>query len=156
MKLAYLLQTVRGLPLGYDFRLYSYGPFDSDALSDLDRAESLGLVSAQMVRFPSGYGYEFSLGPKNSLGSEPLNKGCEGYESEIAWALKEFGNSSAADLELITTIVYVDREMVSREEESSVEDLARTVKEVKPRFGDAYIIEKIKDLAKKELLVATK
>jgi uncharacterized protein YwgA len=35
MKLAFLLQTVRGVPLGYHFRLYTYGPYDGDVLDDL-------------------------------------------------------------------------------------------------------------------------
>ena len=40
MKLAYLLQTVKCLPLGYDFRLHTYGSFESDVLNDLGSAES--------------------------------------------------------------------------------------------------------------------
>ena len=47
MKFCYLLQTVRQVPLGYRFTLYSYGPFDSDVLSDLGTA----------VQYLGGYGY---------------------------------------------------------------------------------------------------
>jgi len=66
MKLAYLLQTVKGVPLGYDFRLYTYGPFESDVLNDLGTAESLGFIKSEMVVFSSGsgYGYEFAPGDK--------------------------------------------------------------------------------------------
>ena len=42
VKLPYLFQELYGVSLGYDFRLYTYGPFDSDVLHDLGSAESLG------------------------------------------------------------------------------------------------------------------
>ena len=47
MKLCYFLQTLKGVPLGYRFTLYSYGPFDSDVLSDLGTAESRKAVSSE-------------------------------------------------------------------------------------------------------------
>ena len=34
MKYMYFLQTLRGVQLGYNFSMYSYGPFDADVLSD--------------------------------------------------------------------------------------------------------------------------
>ena len=34
MKFAYLLQTIRGIPLGYRFRLYNYGLYDEQVLTD--------------------------------------------------------------------------------------------------------------------------
>jgi len=35
MKLLYFLQEWKGVRLNYDFRLYTYGPFESEVLSDL-------------------------------------------------------------------------------------------------------------------------
>lgn len=158
MKLAYLLQTIKELPLGYDFRLYTYGPFDSDLLNDLGQAQSLGLVQSRIVQFPagSGYGYEFSAGPGLERASERIRPTIAAFQSAIHWVLDEFGRLSAADLELITTIIYADREAARDKEEIAVEDLGRTVKEVKPRFADCYILEKIEELAKNGLLTATK
>ena len=54
MKLAYLLQTVRRVPLGYDFRLYTYGPYQSDVLNDLGRLETMQAVVSEVVPYPSG------------------------------------------------------------------------------------------------------
>jgi len=34
MKYMYFLQTLRGVQLGYNFSMYSYGPFDADVLSE--------------------------------------------------------------------------------------------------------------------------
>ena len=35
MKLCYFLQEIEHVPVKYDFRLFNYGPFDSEVLSDL-------------------------------------------------------------------------------------------------------------------------
>jgi hypothetical protein len=57
MKLAYLLQTVKGAPLGYNFRLYTYGPFDGDVLNDIRQAESMHAIVSTMIPFDGGGGY---------------------------------------------------------------------------------------------------
>jgi len=33
MKMKYFLQELKEVPLGYDFRLSTYGPFDAEVLS---------------------------------------------------------------------------------------------------------------------------
>src|SRR5438477_5059079 len=62
MKFSYFLQTVRGVPLGYRFTLYSYGPFDSNVLSDLSTTENLGAVQSSLTYYPGGYGYQITRG----------------------------------------------------------------------------------------------
>ncbi len=49
MKFAYLLQTVKNVPLGYNFTLYSYGPFDSSVLGDLSYASVLQAVNENAI-----------------------------------------------------------------------------------------------------------
>ncbi len=156
MKLAYLLQTAKGLPLGYDFRLYTYGPFDSDVLNDLGSAESLGAVKSEMVTFSSGsgYGYEFTPGSTGEFVRQRAKEVLSNYEPDIHWALEEFGGRSAGELELLTTIIYADREAVQRGEQLAVKKLAQRVGEVKPRFTEQQIIEKIEELSRKGLLNA--
>jgi hypothetical protein len=58
MKLIYFLQTLKGLPLGYRFRLYTYGPFDPKVLDDLKMAEMSGIVRSSVSSYSGGYGYE--------------------------------------------------------------------------------------------------
>ena len=156
MKLAYLLQTVKGLPLGYDFRLYTYGPFDSDVLSDLGAAEALGALKSEMIQFANaeGYGYEFSEGPIVERVQKRAAVELTNYESAIKWALEEFGQLSASDFELLSTIIYADRESADEDLEISFEELCRRVKEIKPRFSDGYVGAKIRELSRKGLLKA--
>jgi hypothetical protein len=78
MKFCYLLQTVRGVPLGYRFTLYSYGPFDSSVLSDLGTAESLGAVRSNVVYHSGGYGYRISKGDSSDMA---LRNGAEFWRS---------------------------------------------------------------------------
>lgn len=76
MKYCYFLQVLRGVPLGYRFSLYSYGPFDSDVLADLDTAESVDGVKSSVVYFQGGYGYKIEPGARaerlTELGGEFL------------------------------------------------------------------------------------
>src|SRR5258708_7802894 len=92
MKLAYLLQTVKKVPLGYDFRLFTYGPFDSDVLEDLGQAETLGAVASNIVHFPSGsgYGYEFSPGKELKQLQAKTGKEVAPHRTDLQWALREF------------------------------------------------------------------
>jgi uncharacterized protein len=154
MKLAFLLQTVKGLPLGYDFRLYTYGPFDSDVLNDLGLAESFGAVKSQLITFPTGYGYEFTPGPARETIKARVAQELAKYQDEIRWALEEFGRKSATELELLTTIVYADREAVRLHQKISSEELGRRVKEVKPHFSAEYVSQNVHELATKALLQA--
>ena len=154
MKLAYLLQTVKGLPLGYDFRLYTYGPFEGDVLNDLGTAEALEALSSEMIQFANGegYGYQFSRGPRLELVLKRAADELANHESAIAWVLEEFGQLSASDFELLSTIIYADRESAAEGDGVSCEELCRRVKEIKPRFSNEYVSAKIRELAKKGIL----
>lgn len=154
MKLAYLLQTVKGVPLGYNFRLYTYGPYESDVLNDLGQAESMRAVGSKIVAYPSGSGYVFSPGPERekvkSMAREDLAK----YENTITWAITEFGHRTAADLELLSTIIYADRDSCERRQRISPDDLCRQVREIKPRFSEEYVQQNISFLKEKGMLLA--
>ena len=94
MKLAFLLQTVEGLPLGYNFRLYTYGPFDEDVLNDLGQAECMQAVVSTMIPFSGGegYGYEFSPGPSCGQVRILLAEAIKPYEGKLDQMIERFGN----------------------------------------------------------------
>jgi uncharacterized protein YwgA len=156
MKLAYFLQTLKRVPLEYDFRLYTYGPFDSDVLNDVGQLESLRALKSELIYFPSGYGYEFSAGPKQESLLKLTENQSQKYQDEIKWVLDEFGHRTAADLELLSTIVFADQEASQQEKPITHGELARTVKEIKPRFTEEYIQKTIRDLDAKGILVGGK
>jgi uncharacterized protein len=154
MKFCYFLQELRGARLGYSFSLYSYGPFDAAVLSDLGEGEALGVLREAVIYYPSGYGYQIlcAVDAENlvALGGELLHK----YRGDIDWVIGEFGNCSAANLELLSTLVYADREALAAGEEIPMAELSRRVQEVKPRFTNDYILRQAEDLKRKNLLSA--
>ena len=56
--------------------------------------------------------------------------------------LSEFGSRGSADLELESTIVYVDREAARKSEQLTIPTLTQRVRDVKPRFVETHILEK--------------
>lgn len=156
MKLCYFLQTLRKVPLGYRFTLYSYGPFDASVLSDISSAEALGGIECKTVLYPNGYGYEISPASKRrsvkGLASHFIKK----YSPDINWVVQHFGAFGSADLELLSTIVYVDREVAQTEAKQVADALADRVQEIKPHFKKSYVQSKVAYLEQQRLLKSLK
>jgi hypothetical protein len=74
------------------------------------------------------------------------------HKAAISWVLEKFGKKSAGDLELLSTIVFADQEAAERQEHVSHKELARKVKEIKPKFAQAYILQAIKKLEARGVL----
>lgn len=142
MKLCYLLQQIRKVPLGYNFSLYSYGPFDSEVLADLQTAQDLRILDSQVEQYSNGYSYQISesnnSGKVKTVAAEFLTK----YSDDIIWTANNFSRKSASELELISTIIYVSAEKRG----SDAASLAALVKAIKPRFSQEEILGKISNL----------
>ncbi len=154
MKLMYFLQTLRKVPLGYRFSLYSYGPFDSTVLADLSVAESLHAVESKTILYSGGYGYEISPGEKSKWLKRRAESFVDKHGKDIRWVMQKFGSFSSAQLELVSTIIYVDREAVENGKNLSIGALARKVHEIKPHFEEAEIVRHAESLRKERLLQA--
>ena len=134
MKLCYFLQVLKGVPLGYRFTLYSYGPFDSDVLSDLATAESFHAVESKLEVYPGGYGYSIRKGEQADKFIQDGQPFLTSNGDAIKWVLSEFGSLSSANLELKATIAYVDREAATKSKSISKQEMVRQVHDVKPAF----------------------
>jgi uncharacterized protein YwgA len=148
MKLCYFLQALRGVPLGYKFTLYSYGPFDSDVLSDLQTAENMGVLRAGIEYYPGGYKYDIQPDEKSGSAKALAREFLDKYRRDIDWVAETFGKRTSPELELLSTIVYIreDRETQNHKE------LAEQVKLVKPHFTLDQIKRQIDWLEKNGLL----
>lgn len=135
MKLFFFLQESKGVPLGYQFSLYSYGPFDSEVLADIATAERLNVLKSSTVYYPSGLGYEYS--PGGDLKSlEGLDGGfVKEHKESIDWALEHFGRKTAGELELLSTILFVAK----FHNPSTVAKLIEQVALIKPHFSEQQI-----------------
>lgn len=142
MKCLYFLQEVEKIPLGYRFRLYTYGPYDPEVLSDLDHAEALGRIQSRLVTFPNGnQGYLYrvaSAKPKSAPSGE--------HRTKIAEVARAFAGRSAGDLEMASTIVFVDRHHQRAGRTVPVEQLIAEVQEIKPHLERDRIRSEIEKL----------
>lgn len=155
MKYMYLLQTVRDVPLGYSFSMYSYGPFDSDVLADLSSGEVLNVVNSIPVAFPGGYGYRITPGPRADFAKDNAGRFLEDHKEDVDWLFAVFGRLNSAELELTSTIVYVDREFAKKKELVSTAQIAAEVNDIKPHFSHERIEEFVEELLNQNVLIST-
>jgi hypothetical protein len=135
MKLCYFLQAFRGVRLGYYFTLYAYGPFDSDVLADLQTAESMDVLHTEVEYYPGGYKYDIRPGEKKEKAKSFAGDFLTAHRKDIEWVAAKFGGRPAAELELLSTIAFVNQE----EGISSRDELIERVKSVKPHFSRRQI-----------------
>lgn len=155
MKCLYFLQTVRGVPLGYNFRLYTYGPFDADVLSDLSLSERLSAVESDLSQFPGGYRYELRGGGAAERTIEGGRDFISLYDKDIEWVVQVFAGRSAIDLESASTLVFIDRSIAENGRNVSLRELAQKVHEVKPHLDWRMIEKEARNLKQHALLTAT-
>ena len=148
MKLVYFLQTLKGLPLGYNFRIYTYGPYDSQVLEDLKVAEIKSAVKSSVVEYGKGTGYAITPGSEaDSITSR--SSSLNSYHKDIASIIADFGRRSALDLEMASTIVFVDRTEASSGRHVNICEVAQKVREMKPRLDLSRIVKEAQSLKKK-------
>lgn len=132
MKYAYLLQVVKKVPLGFDFRLHSYGPYDSDVLSISSYAKHLGAISEEPRENPIGVKMEIGRGPNAGEIEEQSKEFLEKHEEAIQWVVKNFSNYHAGQMELVGTVVYADQEAKRKDIQRSRSTTIDIVKGIKP------------------------
>jgi uncharacterized protein YwgA len=139
-KYLYLLQSALGTEQLYDFSMYTYGPFSSQILSDLDAAEALGAV--QVAR--SDFGYSIKPGPEAERIQSLAKDFLDPIEKSLDKLFNDFGRFTAKELELRSTVIFAFQE--AEKTGSAENDLAETVHEIKPGFTRAQIEDAIKEL----------
>jgi hypothetical protein len=155
MKYMYFLQTLRGVPLGYSFSMYSYGPFDSAVLADLSSGETLNIVDVTPVEFSGGYGYQIRPGVRAEAAKRNAAQFLSKHREDVDWLFSTFGNFNSAELELASTVVYVDQELAERHERGSIDGVAQRVNDIKPHFNHEQILGFVENLLYAGVLAAT-
>jgi hypothetical protein len=155
MKYCYFLKELRGVPLNYHFTLYSYGPFDSTVLADLQYAESLNAVESELEVYSSGYGYKLKSGPKAQQLTDRARDFISRYEEDIDAVVETFSGKSASELEMLSTVLYVDREWASIRQPVKMKQVVDEVSEVKPHLDRTQISKGARWLKEKGFLKAT-
>ena len=146
MKLIYFLETLKGVNLGYHFRLFNYGPFDSDVLSDLGNAIGENVVKEVTKISARGYGYEITPAARAQQLAEELETNEPDLAAQIDDVVRKFGAFGAAEMELRSTIVFVDREFHETEPQANSSSLTKRVRQIKPRFTEETILDRVNQM----------
>ena len=134
MKITYLMQTLRDVPFGYHFEIYTYGPYCQTVMSDIEYAESIHYIQINSVDYGNGiYGYQINATDKgkNALS---VAVGRDNYATQMNDILNFFGDMTAKDLELYSTIVFVASSCSTNSWDTSIENICNTVHSIKPHF----------------------
>jgi uncharacterized protein YwgA len=139
-KATYFLQVLLGVPTGYEFILYMYGPYSFDLSEEL-----AGLRADYLIEFDhKSPGYGPGLVPTPT--SESLRSGYSitlaKHAREIDFVARTLGAKGVADLEKLATALYVTREDSSS---GSVEGRARRLVELKPHISFAQALDAVRE-----------
>lgn len=150
-KIVFLLEKIYNVNLGYEFKLHTHGPFSAELLDDLDYTQALGGV---LVQYVQAGGYEISPGSENSRLREKADDFLKGNIMIIAKAIDEFGGFSAKDLELQSTIIFVDQDIKQAGQSIPRERFILLINEIKPHFTKEAIGSTLDNLKGKGYLTA--
>jgi len=140
MKMIFILQYVFDMDLGYEFDIYTYGPYCAEVLGELDALIYDNFIKADVYKYRNSLGYVLEItekgeSSKGNLSSEDMGK--------ISNVLSYFGDKSAKELELDSTIIYTRWLYVKNKWGDNKDEIIGDVHEIKPHFpisviGDAY------------------
>ena len=163
-KLVYLLQAAKGVPLGYKFKLYYYGPYCKELWGELNNLEEYGFVA--IASKVGGWGYDISLTPKGRewLANETDNTDeaagkvspNNDFRKEIEELLELLGGEPVRRLEALTTVHYIysdwKRKGLGFSDDENQKKLIESVKNLKPHLEEDEIELAYKTLEEKALL----
>ena len=124
-------------------------------LADLSSGETLNIVDVTPVEFSGGYGYRITPGARAEVAKKNAIQFLAKHGKDIDWLFSTFGNLNSAELELASTIVYVDRELLERHQRASIDVVTQQVHDIKPHFTRQQVSRFIEDLIDEEVLEAT-
>jgi uncharacterized protein len=132
-KIMHLIQDLEKVPVGYSFPFYTYGPFSDDLSFDADIVKMFGGITMDYDSVNNAYSISSGENAKIIIkeGEAFLNQ----YKAGISNVLDRFGNKTAKELELLSTIVYLKRE------DSKISDasLVSKVRALKPKYSENEI-----------------
>lgn len=149
-KLIYFLQEM-GIPLGYRYEIYHYGPYSFELAQELNTLDTLGIVN--VAPDPTGYGY--GIMPGKHIGDFYERKDLdviEPYKKQIDFVLDHLGRDGSSKIELKATIHYVNKVMGKIRPAVTTESILNRVRELKPKFNEPFLSECYKELQDLNLL----
>ncbi len=136
MKAMFMLQQVKGISLGCDFAIYTYGPYAAEIMEDIDELLSEGVLSSEIYQSHNYIGYKLKTTDKGSKAAVGLkNKETQAMENILDFVR----GKTAKELELYATVIYIDNLYLKNgwSGNGGAESVVKKVHEIKPHFtGD--------------------
>ncbi|MBC7106883.1 MAG: hypothetical protein H5T97_13210, partial [Firmicutes bacterium] len=149
-KLVYLLQEAEGLPFGYRFRLYYYGPYCAELWGDLNTLAELGYLTVEAKE--GGWGYEIAT---TDLGRELVAE-YQGFLAQfgprIGAVLELLGGEPVRRLEVLATTFYVFRDRERKGLDTRDSFLIDGVRDLKPHLRPEEVSRALDQLRSRGLL----
>lgn len=148
MKMAYLLQELYEVPLGYRFSLYTYGPYSPEVLADLEYAKLRHQVNVEYLGEQGG----FHIAPSEKMGISGKQEGpISDFDERLNELVERFGSFNARDLELRTTSIFLWKRIRPTKQEG-VSSLVEAVRHLKPHFDEKTIRFAVDSLIKEGVI----
>lgn len=149
MKIAYMLQQVKKIDLGYDFEIYTYGPYSSEVMDDIDELVNNDFAYSEMYRYSNYVGYKLNISDSGKTAIIQLSTREKNSINEI---LEFSDGKSARDLELYSTIVFVSSLYAQNKLDSGQASVSDKVHDLKPHFDLDTISAAYKTLSEKKYI----
>ena len=143
-KSSYMLQTMLGVPLGFDFFLHHYGPYSHDLMGELNE-----LHADELVRLRSGgsrYGPKYTVDERGENLMADFEGEIEKYAKQIEFIAEIFGGKGIQWLERVCTAFYVTCEFERQKKPSDKEKRAEQLKKYKPHIPEEFIDQAIDEI----------
>jgi len=129
-KLIYLAQYLNDIKLGYHFSLYNYGPYCEGLVIDTENVLFRGYIESQykecQIHF---HRTKITIRTK-------IDDLVQDYREMIETLVRKWGKYQAKDLEIITTMLFIDNEIYERGKSINKEDFMKKIKTIKPKYSD--------------------
>lgn len=129
-KSVYFLQEMLGVPTGFPFILYKYGPFSGELRSELGSMRTDGFL--ELIPQPAPYGPKLHATPaaeRQLVGRWPNT--LRRYDSQLDFVADQLSGLGVGSLERLATALWVSREMPQADETAR----AQRIHELKPHVS---------------------
>lgn len=134
-KIVHLSNSIGGIPTGYSFSYYIYGPFSRELSSDLELAEMAGILSSTQDSTTGSY--DIKAGELAHVAEKNASGYLAEQERNLNRILNSFGDKSAKSLELYSTLVFV--ELAEANLKGNTDALVKRINSLKPKYSELEI-----------------
>ncbi|MFZ2146435.1 MAG: hypothetical protein WAV28_04370 [Sedimentisphaerales bacterium] len=128
-KSSYFLQELSGVPLGYDFILYKYGPYSFELSDDITAMRANKIVELEPM--PAPYGPTIVASERSKLLKKLYPKTMKRYKENVTFIADQLAKYNVAELERIATAFYVSRQQRSSNNRKVIAQITR----IKPHIS---------------------